>query len=215
MLPLLDWVHDALASPLAPRARAVDHAPDPAVVALVAELLEEDRLTAGDWAAVAARLWMRCGPSPLLEADAAFWRDLFTRGGYAVNGHRSVTKLAEIVLWRGASPEWQRGWAWASERRVAELHASGNGERSPVGRLWKTRAPKAALLATIIHLRSGAMEIVCDPGLLGEVVAVEDVDSDPSTWVTLGRPRPPGPLDDDPSTPRGGLSVGARLLGLG
>ncbi len=215
MLPLLDWVHDALASPVAPEARAVDHAPDPAVVALVTGLLEQDRLSASDWAAVAARLWMRCGPSPLLEADAAFWRELFGRGGYAVNGRRDATKLVEVTLWRGAAPQWSRGWAWAERRRVAELHASSNGERSPVGRLWKTRAPRAALLASIVHLRSGAMEIVCDPALLGEVVQVEDVDPDESTWVTLGRPR--SILDDvPPRPPRGGpQGVGARLLGWG
>lgn len=213
MLPLLDWVHDALANPVAPQARAVDGAPDPAVVAVVTELLEQDRLSAGDWAAVAARLWMRCGPSPLLEADAAFWRELFSRGGWAVNGRPSVTKVSEVTVWRGASAEWSRGWAWAEQRRVAELHASANGERSPVGRIWKTRAPRAALLASIIHLRSGAHEIVLDPDLLGEVEPVEDVDADPATWVTLG-PRPRGPLDDDPPPlPRAGRGIGARLLG--
>jgi len=213
MLPLLDWVHDALASPVAPQARAVDHAPDPAVVALVAELLAQDGLDAGDWAALAARLWMRCGPAPLVEAPASFWRDLFTRGGWSVNGRRDVAKVAEIVLWRGADPQWSRGWAWADRRRVAELHASSNGERSPVGRLWKTRAPRAALLASITHLRSGAHEIVVDPDLLGEVVAVEDVDPDPSTWVTLGAPA------RDPFAPRvrsanDGRPFGMRLLGF-
>lgn len=214
MLPLLDWVHDALSSPVAPAARAVDHAPDPAVVALVTGLLEQDRLTPGDWAAVSARLWMRCGPAPLLEAPPAFWRDLFSRAGWAVNGHRDVTKVEYVTLWRGASPQWQRGWAWADQRRVAELHASSNGERSPLGRLWKTRAPRAALLASIIHLSSGAMEVVVDPDQLGEVVAVEDVDPDPSTWVTLGWPRPRGPLDDDPPPlPGGGQGIGTRLLG--
>jgi hypothetical protein len=124
VLPLLDWVHHELVSPVAAEARAVDHAPDPAVVALVAGLLKEDRLSAADWAAVAARLWMRCGPAPLVEAPASFWRDVFTRGAYARNGHRDYARVASIVLWRGASQEWQRGWAWADQRRVAELHAS-------------------------------------------------------------------------------------------
>lgn len=213
MLPLLPWVDAALSRPVAPEARALDGVSESHLVALVAELLEQDRLTVGDWAAVAARLWMRCGPSPLLEADASFWRELFGRGGWAVNGRRDVTKVAEIVLYRGAAPQWSRGWAWAEQRRVAELHASSNGERSPVGRLWKTRAPRAALLASIIHLRSGAHEIVVDPALLGEVVAVEDVSGDPATWVSLG-PRPRGPLDDDPPPlPRAGRGIGARLLG--
>ena len=213
MLPLLEWVHDTLANPVAPEARAVDHAPDPAVVALVAKLLAEDRLTSGDWAAVAARLWMRCGPSPLVEADGAFWRALFGRAGWAVNGYRSAAKVAYVTLWRGASAEWQRGWAWADQRAVAEILASGYGERSPAGRLWKTRAPRAALLASIVHLNTGEVEIVCDPDLLGEVEAVEDVDPDESMWATLG-PRPRGPLDDDPPPlPSAGRGVGARLLG--
>jgi len=214
VLPLLDWVHDALANPVAPEARAVDHAPDPAVVALVTRLLEQDRLTRSDWAAVAARLWMQCGPAPLLEAPAAFWRDLFTRGGYAVNGHRDYTRVASIVLYRGASPEWQRGWAWADQRGVAEVHASANGERSPVGRLWRTRAPRAALLASIVHFNTEEMEVVCDPDQLGEVELVEDVDPDPSSWRTLRpRPRQRGPLDDEPPLPRNGQGIGARLLG--
>jgi len=212
MLPLLSWVNDALAHPIAEQARAVDHAPDPAVVAVVAKLLAEDRLAAGDWAAVAARLWMRCGPAPLVEADGAFWRALFGRAGYAVNGTRTTTKVSEVTLWRGADPKWQRGWAWADQRSVAEVHASSNGERSPVGRLWRTRAPRAALLASSLHLRSGAMEVVCDPDLLGEVEPVEDVDPDESTWRTLGPRR--SILDDDPPPlPSGGRGIGARLLG--
>lgn len=213
MLPLLDWVHDSLANPIAAEARALDGASECHLVALVTGLLEQDRMTAGDWAAVSARTWMRCGPAPLLEAPPAFWRALFGRAGWAVNGYRSATKVEYVTLWRGADPKWQRGWAWASERSVAEIHASSNGERSPAGRLWRTAAPRSALLASIVHLSSGEHEFVVDPDLLGEVEPVEDVDPDESTWRTLG-PRPRGPLDDDPPPlPRAGRGIGARLLG--
>ena len=211
MLSLLPWVDAALARPVALDARAVAAEPDWSLVPAVAELLAADQLRADDWAALAARLWMRCGPAPLEEAEAPFWRDLFHRGGYAVNGTPSGVHYASMRLWRGARPEWARGWAWADQRRVAELHASANGERSPVGRLWKTRATGAALLASIAHLRSGAMEVVVDPDQLGEVEPVEDVDPDPATWVTLGT-RSRG-IFDDPPQPSHGPVTGARLLG--
>lgn len=215
MLSLLHWIDAALARPVALEARAVLREPDSAVVASVAALLAEDPLTSGDWTAVAARLWMRCGPAPLEEASAAFWRELFGRGGWAVNGNRAVTKVSSVVLWRGAPEQWSRGWAWALERQVAEIHASVNGERTPVGRLWKTAAPRAALLASILHLSTGQHEIVVDPDQLGEVVLDEDVDPAEETWKTLRpRPRPRGPLDDDPPPlPLGGQGIGARLLG--
>ena len=211
MLPLLDCVDERLAWPASAQARAVVDAPGWSVIAAATELLADDTLTADDAAAVAARLWMRCGPAPMDEASPDFWRELFGRGGYAVNGRPSGIQIRSRLLWRGADPQWARGWAWADKRRVAELHASANGERTPVGRLWRTRGGGDALLGSITHLRdSGAMEWVVDPDRLGDVEPVDDVDPDPKTWVTLRAPSH-GPLDDPPP-PAYGPGYGARLL---
>lgn len=132
MLRLLAWVHDALANPVAPQARAVDHAPDPAVVALVAELLEQDRLSAGDWAAVAARTLDALWPEPttggrrgVLEGAVRPWRIRRERTPLRHEGGRN-----RPMAWRGTTVvSWLGVGFRAAGRRAAREQQRGEVAR--------------------------------------------------------------------------------------
>ncbi len=171
MLPLHDWVDEKFAQPKDRDARAALFA-DPNLIARVTYLLEHGELSRGDLCAIAARMWGLCGPAPQLEAPAAFWRRLFRLAGYGVDGRPRPLPEAPVVLYRGAVEQYARGFPWTPNRVVAEAAASMRG----VGKLWRTEAPPAAMLAGLTfgaHMR----ELVCDPDVLGEIRCVAELEA--------------------------------------
>lgn len=206
MLPLHDWVDAKLAQPQDDAARSALFA-DPSLVARVTHLLNHRQLSRADLCAVAARVWPLCGPAPHLEAPAAFWRRLFRLAGYAVDGHPRPLPEAPVVLYRGALEEYARGWPWTPNRVVAEAAASKKG----VGKLWRTEAPPAAMLAGMTF-STFTREVVCDPDVLGEIRCVAELEA---AEVTIYHPLLTAgmgvyPRKRPPKRPR----IGGRIMGL-
>lgn len=75
------------------------------------------------------------------------WRELFRAAGYTRDGAPAPLPPGPVELWRGSVPERRRDWSWTATRAVAQGYADGTGANRPPGRLYRTVAPPAALLA--------------------------------------------------------------------
>ncbi|MFD8597642.1 hypothetical protein ACFV1L_21830 [Kitasatospora sp. NPDC059646] len=103
-----------------------------------------------DAAALAAhigRVWSMA-EYPDSALDREDWRELFTAAGYTADGEPAERPAEPVELWRGSVPERRTDWSWTTRRDLAEGYANGTAARRPTtGRLYRTVAPPAALLA--------------------------------------------------------------------
>lgn len=74
-----------------------------------------------------AHAWMNKGPSDLFGYD--WWIPYFSEVGFLTNIDRDFPEeQQEIVLYRGAKPEWKAGMSWTEDKTFAELFASQSQE---------------------------------------------------------------------------------------
>jgi hypothetical protein len=99
------------------------------------------------------------------------WRELFHATGYTVDGVPAERPAEPTRLYRGTTQEGRYGWAWTSDRAVAERFACGVIRGQTPGRVWTALVEPQRLLAFIHEAQRNESEYVVETDGLTITVA--------------------------------------------
>lgn len=99
---------------------------------------------------------------PGLSLNKTDWMRLWRKAGYTDDGRPAERPQGTLRLWRAAHPRYKRGFAWTSERKVAEWFLQSRYDPKGVHRLYEAVVPCERLLARIHEEGRGEHEYIVD-----------------------------------------------------
>jgi hypothetical protein len=94
------------------------------------------------------------------------WVELFRTAGYTHDGQPATPPANPITVYRGCTPEGQRGMSWTSDLAMAQRFARDGIRGRAVGHVYAFDAPPEAVLAFIHQTGREESEYVVDPAFL-------------------------------------------------